>query len=70
MIDMGKRCVFLSGAKEDGMPYEYWYAAENMFGNKSLDRALWAQPRWETAPIAQNMLFIMNRWVFFLPTRI
>lgn len=29
MVDAGKRCVILSGAKEDGMPYEYWYAAEN-----------------------------------------
>jgi hypothetical protein len=28
MCEMGKRCVVLSGAKEDGMPYEYHYACE------------------------------------------
>lgn len=63
MVEMGKRCVVLSGAKEDGMPYEYWYAAENNFGDKSLKPETWAESRWETAPIAGgNFLFICNRF--------
>ncbi|KAI9002155.1 PLC-like phosphodiesterase [Hyaloraphidium curvatum] len=63
LVDTGKRCVILTGAKEDGLPYEYWYACENNFGNKSLDPNTWAESRWETAPLAGgNFLFICNRF--------
>ncbi|GBG73637.1 hypothetical protein CBR_g16980 [Chara braunii] len=77
MVDKNKRLVLFSDNRDDGIPYEWRYCTQNVYGSAGTSSTTWMDARSKNYPLTcPNTLFVLNHFpsvavnVFEMLTRV